>query len=927
MLLERDAQLALVETALHAAVEGTSSLILLSGPVGIGRTALLRRLPRLVTGQDVRVLRANAGPMEQDFAFGVVRQLCDELLAGLPEQARERSVREYAVLERVFADDDMPGGLPAADSQAVLHDLRTLFVNAGADTPLLILVDDLQWADTPSLRWFAYLAKRLRGLRIVLVYTVREGDPGAQHPLIQQITDFSAHVLLPGPLSLDGTSTVILNRFGEPGDEEFVRACHETSTGNPLFLMSVLFSMPSGTRPTADAADVVRSLLPAQLRDRLAACLHSLPQPIQALAAAIAAVGEHEDPRLVARLAGLDEIGYAAGMRTLYQFGVLAGEHRPRFSHFVVRDAVESSLTMVEREQLHDRAAALLYGQGHPAEHVAAQLMTVGTSSRPWSVSVLRAAADTALRRGAPDTAARYLRRALLDSPAQSEERAWLLIELATAERAFDPAACERHISQAVPLLTTARDRAVATLRAAPTFWGTTSPSFIQLLREVAEELGPLDSLVGSAHEIGLRLEARLRYYDHECPSALSSAVERLHGLGKEPPLQSGAERELLAVLLHAGTLTCRLPAADAALLAGRILDREPATSARPPYMLPLLATTLIAADSLQDVDSWLSLGQRLGSEKSGIDGELLHALRAMVLTARGQVRLAREHAERAVHLTEAESPEVRANFAIALATVALEVRDLGLSEQILTAADRQPSKSLSVSAILQILKASTDVQRGDLAGALDGLLACGRQVERSGWRNSVLLPWRPWAISLNHRLGASHAARALAEEEHAQAMAWGAPAMLGRALRLKGMVLGGIEGVALLREAVDVLRNSDNQLELARALVLLGRMSGDDAEAAAAIREGGEHAVACGAPRLTERAQQGHRAPATRTAVLTRAERRVGELAARGLTNQEIADELGVTSRAIEKHLTNSYRKLGVSGRSKLIEALTTLV
>jgi DNA-binding CsgD family transcriptional regulator len=146
---------------------------------------------------------------------------------------------------------------------------------------------------------------------------------------------------------------------------------------------------------------------------------------------------------------------------------------------------------------------------------------------------------------------------------------------------------------------------------------------------------------------------------------------------------------------------------------------------------------------------------------------------------------------------------------------------------------------------------------------------------------------------------------------------------MLGRALRLKGTLAGGDEGVESLREAVTVLRRSDNELELARALVRLGTMSDDESEAAAALQEGELHAAACGASSLLRRARDGRGVPTARTAALTEAELRVAGLVARGLSNQSIADELGVTPRAVEKHLTNSYRKLGVSGRSMLVAAL----
>ncbi|MFD0448183.1 hypothetical protein ACFQ10_46870 [Streptomyces indonesiensis] len=266
----------------------------------------------------------------------------------------------------------------------------------------------------------------------------------------------------------------------------------------------------------------------------------------------------------------------------------------------MVQDAVESSMTVAERERLHDAAAALMYHNGRPAELVAAQLLAVTSSDHPWAVEVLRAAADTALRRGAPRTAARYLRRALLDGSLTGEGRARLLIDLATAERGFDPAACERHISQAIPLLTTARLRAAAALRISPTIVGLGPPSVIDLLHQVAEDLGPAASLEGTARDVALRLEARLRHAGHEDPAELAAAVERLSVLGAEPPLLTSAERELTAVLLNAAVLTARWPAAEVSRLANRILEREPATSDQVHTPLPLVVIGLVAADSVR---------------------------------------------------------------------------------------------------------------------------------------------------------------------------------------------------------------------------------------------------------------------------------------------------------------------------------------
>ncbi|MEU0844663.1 AAA family ATPase [Streptomyces sp. NPDC005962] len=930
MLLERDTEVAQIREALSAACAGTSSLLLLTGPLGIGRTALLQRLA-LLSGEDVRVLRANAAPMEQDFAFGVVRQLFDSLLTGAPPEACERWLREHGDFARmILADDALPlGECRSVDlSETVLNGLRALLADVGADHPLLILVDDLQWVDAPSLRWLAHLSKRLHGMRAVLVCALRDGDPRARELTLREITDCAQRVLRPAPLSVEATREMVLDQFGEPGDEEFARACHEISAGNPLFLRSVLVTLAAaGHSPTAGHVETARRQRPAQLREWLANCMRTQPRSVRDLAAAIAVLGDQGEPELMARLAGLDPIGLAAALRTLGQLGLLAAEQEPRFLHRVVQDAVESSMTVAERERLHDAAAALLYSEGSSAELVAAQLMAVTASQHPWSIEVLRAAADTALRRGAPDIATRYLRRALLDGALSGESRGRLLIDLATAEREFDPAACERHISQAIPLLTTPRHRAAAALRMSPAIVGAVPPTVIDLFQQVADDLGPASALDGSARDVALRLEARLRHAGHEDPAALATAVERLSALGEEPPLDSAAERELTAVLFNAAMLTIRQPAAEVARLAGRVLEREPAGADGAHSHLPLVAVALVAADSVRGISSWPAAERHSPRQDVTAVDALVHAEQAMMLVARGRVARAREPAERAMRLAGAHWPEAGTLATVALTYVALELDDAELVEGVLDEAGRRRSANMALTASLQLLKASQDARHGRWTSALDTLLGCGRQLDAAGWRNPVLFRWRPWAATLQHRIGDSRAALALAEEEHARAEAWGAPVALGRALRLKGRLHDGAHGTKLLRESADVLRASANELELARSLALLARRLEGGPEAAALLREAGALAAVCGVPWLIERVEQGGGTAAPRPeAALTRTERTVVSLAGDGLTNQEIAGRLGVTSRAVEKHLTHAYRKLGISGRRQLMEILPRL-
>lgn len=940
MLHDRDSELAAVHRALCDADGGRSSHLLLTGPFGIGRSALLRALPGRPGGPRLRVLRADAAPMEQDFAFGVVRQLFDSLLTVLPAEARERWLARSGAARAVLGDH-IPGAQErdtAGPTPAVLSDLRRLLAELSAEAPLLLLVDDLQWADGPSLRWLAHLTARLDGLRVVVVCTLRDGDQGSWHPLVREVADTARELRLTA-LSPAATRALIGARFtgparpdtthpdgGEPTpvNGEFADACHRAAAGNPLFLVSLLDVLTTSARPTAAHAETARTLRPGRLRDRIVTCLRTQSTPVRDLAAAIATLGEPGDTTPAGRLAGLDPVGCAAALHALHLLGLLPDPHRAAFVHPVVRDAVEASMSAGERQRRHEDAAAVLYDAGRPAEEVAAQLMAVAVSGHPWSGAVLRGAADTALRRGEPALAARYLRRALLDVPDGDPERARLLVELAVAERPFDRAACERHIAQAIPLLATARERAAAALQLPANFLRAASPASAALLRRVACELGDPDTLDGAAREAALRLEARLRHADCRDPARLADSIGRLGVL--EPAVCSRGERELLAVLLHAATLGAGRPAAELAALAERILEREPATVRSPHSVVPLLVTTLVGADAPGALESWLSAGER-GRHPAGPAEDCApgHAEQALVHLARGRLALAREQAERARLRAEAGGPEGDGLATAALAAVALAARDLPLGSKVLADADRRRPTGAAPAAMLGLLRARQQAHRGDPSAALDTVLACGRELESAGWRNPVLFPWRPWAVGLARQLGDAFAARALITEELARAEAWGAPVALGRALRLQAALAGGARAVDLLREAVDVLRRSADELELARALRDLGRRLGGGAEAAAVRREAARLAAACGAGWSDDRpvTAPGRGPGVPVDVVLTPSERRVADLVGHGLTNQEIAAELRVSARAVEKHLTNSYRKLGISGRRELVTVL----
>ncbi|QDY80152.1 ATP-binding protein [Streptomyces qinzhouensis] len=918
MLLERTSETALVQEALYAAADGRSSLLLFAGPLGIGRSTWLRELPALLTDQDVCVMRANAAVMEQDFVLGVVRQLFDSLhLAVSGDETSGTPLGEDVLADHLLSagEDD-----PEARLHAVLPGLRALLARLGRERPLLILVDDLQWADTWSLRCLAYLAGRPQGLRAVLVCTLRDGDARARHPLVCEVTDAATQVIRPAPLSLTATGQLVREQFGESGEQEFVTACHQASGGNPVILCSLLHAFAAtGLRPTAAHARTAATLRPAPLSERLADCLRAQTRPVRHLAAALAILGEQSAFGLAARLAGLDTIGAFGALRVLHRLGLLMGEDTPVFVHPVVQDAAEADMTIAERGQWHGRAAVLLHEAGHPAEEIAAQVIAAAAPGDGWSTAVLCTAADAAVRRGAPREAARFLRHALLDSPEQGTDRARLLIDLAAAEKAYDSAACERHTAQAMALLDTPHDRAAAALRISPGYVSTVSPSALNILRQAAADLGSPDRLTGPERDLALRLAARLSHSARQDPAELARSVALLRGRPGDPAVGSGAERELLAVLLHAATLSGRLPACEAARQAGRILERVPATGSGAPSILPLLAPVFAGADEVAALEDWLADREQHRSRSGAGPEPPLQAERAMLSLARGRFAHARDHAERAFEHAVAGRPGSVATAVTVLAAVALETGDTALGERVRTeGGGRRAAGNLAATTMLRLVDAQLEARRGEPDRALDTVLACGRQLEASGWRNPVLFAWRPWAIRLLHRRGDLDSARALAEEEYTQARIWGAPVAIGRAQRLRGRLRGDSEGTALLRDAVEVLRGSANELELARALRALARALRAGAEAQKLLSESAALAMPCGVPWKEEADRPGAPGLPAEPA-LTPTEARVTALAAGGLTNQEIATELKVGSRVVEKHLTNSYRKLGISGRPQL--------
>jgi AAA ATPase domain len=231
-LLERSEELARIESALAAARSGRGAFVVVEGPAGTGKTALLAAARTAAAHGGMRVLRARGAELEREFAFGVVRQLFEPPLAEASELERADLLHGAAGVAAALLG--LPGA-PAADrrpssgvdpSFAILHGLYWLCANLVAAGPHCLVVDDAHWADAPSLRYLAFLLTRLEELDAALVLATRPREVGTDPELLAAVmSDPSADVIRLSPLTRTAVAQLVESRLAELPDPVFVDAC------------------------------------------------------------------------------------------------------------------------------------------------------------------------------------------------------------------------------------------------------------------------------------------------------------------------------------------------------------------------------------------------------------------------------------------------------------------------------------------------------------------------------------------------------------------------------------------------------------------------------------------------------------------------------------------------------------------------------
>jgi len=955
-LFEREAELARVGGLLDGVSRGAGAVVVVEGPAGIGKSELLAAVGAGARARGFGVVSARGSEFEAEIAFGVARQLFEPMLQAASAGERRRLLGGVA---RVGARAlGVEAGEPPADRFAAIHGLFWLCANRAERGPLLLAVDDVQWSDDPSLGWLGYLVRRAGDLALLVVLGLRSGDPGGERGELARLAgDSGVQRIALGPLSAAAVGGIVRAQLDREAEEAFCAACSELSGGNPLLVRELLAAVREEGLPARGASVVaLHRVVPAAVGTSVLARLGRMGAEAVALARAVAVLGPRSEVVLAARLAELDPVVAELTADRLAAAQIFAPARPLEFFHPLIGAAVREDIAPGAGRVAHRRAADLIDREGEGSlARVAAHLLACGPAGDGWVVQKLGDAALEALERGAPDVAADYARRALSEPPAAGE-RAALLSLLGTADwRAGRPNAIA-HLEQALVAAGDDPGTVIAACVALALAYveSDRAERSVDVLERALAAVGESDAAPALTERLGtiepgLRGDARLDLIfeagialvgmqnERTAPAALRRAEglrARLHELA-DPPVN------LLVMLAYYAVRRNR--ADDAQELAKRALawvrarERDSLNPYPPPldtWMVLIVTLTIVECyDALQRLcEDVLVVARRRGAMREAIAILVCRASascdRGALADAEADARWALEGAE-GVHRMHAITELIR---------VLTERDQLEAAEdELARLGDPRASRSDEMVRFL-LARGRLRCAQGRLKGALDDFLECGRRCEPLGRELMSAVPWRAEAALIHAALGDSQEARRLAGEQLELAQAFGRPRTLGISLRARGLVEGGESGLELLGEAVTTLERSQAPLELARALSDYGaalRRAGRRVLARRELERALDLAHRCGARRIAARARaeliaagaKPRRDAITGRDALTASELRVARLAAEGLTNREIAQALFITTKTAKAHLGRVYRKLEITRRGQLADALSGVV
>ena len=877
-----------------------SQVLVVRGEAGCGKTALLMRLSE--GAEECRVVWATGVESEMELAFASLHSVCAPLLGRLgrlPEPQREAMSTAFGL-----------SAGPPPERFLVGLAVLSLMSDAADEQPLLCVVDDAQWLDRVSSETLAFVARRLLAERVGLVFSVREQGEG-------QVLGGLPQLVL-GGLDAEHAGSLLESMIPGPLDEQVKARIVDETRGNPL----ALIELPRGMSP-AELAGGFASPDPRPLTSRIERSflerVEKLPRDTQLLLLAAAAdpVG---DTGLLWRAAEQLGIGtdawWPAQTAGLIEMGV-----RLRFPHPLVRSAIYRASSASDRRDVHRALAAVTDPEFDPDRRAWHRAHATAKPDEEVAAEMVRSA-GRAQARGGLAAAAAFLQRAAELSPdaAVRVERA-----LTAAQAKLDVA----DFASAAALVT-------------------------------AAGLAPLDALQRGRLE---RLRAKIVFATHrgaDAPALLFAAAKRLEGLdvalARETCVEAISaamfaaslgtgphERELAE---YARALTLTTPASVADLLLDGLVKRFTEGYAASVVPLSRALRTLVKLDDLGEDQRWLWLGCRLAQELW--DDDLWQAVATrgvqigrdtgrLNLLANSMNHLAAFHvhsgalATAAVHMDEVDAIEQATGIpplkysACLLAATRGDRTEMQLlwNTALHNAAARGEGMALDM---YWCFAARLHIGHGLYDKALaDARRACERDdLITYGWALAERVEAGVRTGSLDE---AAESLDRLGERARATRTEWA----LGVEARCRALLTND---EASYRESTERLGRSRAAVELARSQLCYGewlRRMNRRSDARAMLRDAHDSFGRMGAAAFAERARRellttgetvrkrvGHKREA-----LTPQEVHVAMMARDGHTNPEIGARLFISARTVEYHLHKVFRKLAITGRRDLRDAL----
>ncbi|MGW4962411.1 ATP-binding protein [Nonomuraea sp. NPDC004186] len=906
-----------------------TTFVLMTGDPGIGKSRLLTAVAELARERGLPAMAGRATEFERSAPFGI---LFDALADGDRHLQLAADLEQIRALLSAEAGADAGGvarGLAALNRHRLFRASHRLVERISERDGLVVLLDDVQWADDASIEALDYFIRHPPDRRVIVLLAARTG--GLPAGLTRSLAAASVVALPLGPLSAGDADALLGEEMSAPRR----RRLYERSGGNPLFL-EILAALPDGDDPAEAASPVAANAL-----DRLiAAELSGLDQVQGLVARAAAVVGDELDATLVAAVSELDLATVVPALDDLVHRNVLSsGPRTLGFRHPLVRAAAYRMAGPAWRMAAHRRAAEYLRAHGAPAVRCAVHMEHAIVIGDAVGAALLAEGAD-AVAATAPATAARWFRAALraLPDDAPGGRRAGLLLSLAAALGVSGQLAESRTLLREVMQAGgDHRDQAVELMSMMERSLG----RFEEARAILTAELGHLDQAPGgdSGGRCALLVElAANDLLDGRWDEGRGNASLALGLAG--PRTRRGLPATAVTLLAVAALYRCDFGAAyryldRADVLVNGLTDRELCDDLG---LVAALAWGEFLADRNADALRHLARGLRVARDhgRSHVV-PLLYAARATVHARLGDVDRALGDAEEAEeiarHLGSAEMlafvhvTKSRPLLWLNGPDAAMPLIEPARRGQVLRSAWWRTISDQAVSEVLfsvgeteacgRLLASRVPADPAGLGPGVVGSYALRSEVEVT---RGDLTAGREWY------------------ERAARVVELGAPPVqagfLARARAVLALAQGRQdEAEEAAREAVD--RFAAAGLPIGEALgrmLLAGVLRRDDDSRAAKqqLGQAKELFLSCGAPWLAAQVGVEQRRMAAGLAhrpgagsSLSEREREIAELVAYGMTNREIGERLFLSPRTVETHLASVFRKLGVKTRAALAHRL----